>query len=76
MGQRMSLGETPESLTAVVTGAGKGIGLELVRPLADEGFDIVLTARTQQAVDKGLGELTERGRVEARILEIADAHSI
>ncbi|CAN6446038.1 unnamed protein product [Victoria cruziana] len=33
---------------AVVTGAGKGLGLEICRQLADRGLTVVMTARTPQ----------------------------
>lgn len=33
---------------AVVTGAGRGLGLEICRQLADKGLTVVMTARTPQ----------------------------
>lgn len=36
---------------ALVTGASGGIGLELARLIASEGWDVVLTARTEEALE-------------------------
>ena len=43
---------------ALVTGASNGIGLELARVLAREGWDLVVTARKQEALDRLASELS------------------
>ena len=45
--------------TAVVTGASRGIGLAVVRALAEGGAQVVAGARTSSA---GLDELARTGR--------------
>ena len=39
--------------TALVTGANRGIGLEISRQLARKGFHVFLTARSREAGAKG-----------------------
>ena len=63
--------------TALVTGANRGIGLEVCRQLAAGGLNVVLTARDPDAGRKardGLGALAERVRVEE--LDVTDAASV
>ncbi len=45
------------TLTAVVTGANRGIGFEIVRQLAQRGVHVVLTARDEQAAAKAAATL-------------------
>jgi NAD(P)-dependent dehydrogenase (short-subunit alcohol dehydrogenase family) len=56
--------------TAVVTGGSKGIGLAVVRALADGGATVFAGARTSSA---GLDELARAGQVHAIEVDLADA---
>jgi short-subunit dehydrogenase len=47
---------------AVVTGASTGIGLELARVLAAEGFDLLVTAEDEE-LDAAAANLREQGRM-------------
>lgn len=46
-----------EGRTAIVTGASRGIGLAIARRLVDEGAQVVLTARKQEALDEAVATL-------------------
>ncbi len=60
----MDLGLTGK--VAVVTGASKGIGLGIARAFAREGANVVLTARTQAAVEAAAAEIGREFGVKAR----------
>jgi uncharacterized protein len=48
-------------MTALITGASSGIGLELARICAEDGDDVVLVARSGDALERLAGELRPRG---------------
>ncbi len=62
---------------ALVTGANKGIGLEIVQQLAKAGFRVFLTARDRQRGEEASKKLQQEGlHVEFLQLDVADAASI
>ena len=48
--------------TAMVTGAGRGIGREIALVLAEAGADIVVTARTESEIEALAADIRELGR--------------
>jgi NAD(P)-dependent dehydrogenase (short-subunit alcohol dehydrogenase family) len=66
---------------ALVTGATRGIGLALARALATERCDLVLTARSQSALDRVAANLSRartggRIRILAHPCDVRDPHSV
>lgn len=63
---------------AVVTGANKGIGLEIVQNLASLGVTVVLTARNETRGGDATTKLQEMGlsNVIFHQLDVLDTHSI
>ncbi len=61
---------------ALVTGANRGIGLEVCRQLASRGFAVLLTARDAAKAEFAARELGKLGTVEPLFLDVADAQSI
>lgn len=62
---------------ALVTGANKGIGLEIVQQLAKAGFRVLLTARDRQRGEETSRKLQQDGlRVEFLQLDVTDETSI
>ena len=60
--------------TALITGASGGIGLELARAAAADGFDVVLLARSRERLEALGRELRAAHGVEVRVLaaDLAD----
>jgi uncharacterized protein len=52
-----------EGQTVLVTGASMGIGLELARCFADGGYDLILTARSAELLEKLAEELAAKYNV-------------
>ncbi|GAA1712767.1 SDR family oxidoreductase [Fodinicola feengrottensis] len=65
------MAETP---VALVTGANRGIGLEVVRQLADRGYAVVLGSRDLAKGEAAAKEFGER--VQACQLDVADSASV
>jgi NAD(P)-dependent dehydrogenase (short-subunit alcohol dehydrogenase family) len=62
---------------ALVTGAYRGIGLEVSRQLARRGFTVVLTARDVRKAEAAADELKGQGlEVVAAALDVSDARSV
>jgi NAD(P)-dependent dehydrogenase (short-subunit alcohol dehydrogenase family) len=64
----------PYKKIALVTGANKGIGFEIVRQLAKRDFHVVLAARNRDASERALSKL--RGSVGFQALDVSDDASI
>ncbi len=63
--------------TAVVTGAGQGIGLACAEALSEAGAAVVLTDISEERCENGRLALEARGRrVETRVLDVTDSASV
>jgi len=66
-----------DARVALVTGANRGIGLEVCRQLADRGLRVILTGRDGKSAETAAAELRERKLdVTAMPLDVADTASI
>jgi NAD(P)-dependent dehydrogenase (short-subunit alcohol dehydrogenase family) len=65
-----------EQRIAVVTGASRGLGLETVRKLAENGLRVILTARSMAAVEQALDELGRTENFEGRVCDVSDRDSV
>lgn len=65
-----------EQRTALVTGANRGIGLEVCRQLAATGLRVILTARDGARADAAAATLADSGDVVAATLDVTDEHSV
>jgi NAD(P)-dependent dehydrogenase (short-subunit alcohol dehydrogenase family) len=61
---------------ALVTGANKGIGFEVVRQLARQGFRVFLGARNEKAGHAAAEKLRQEGDVVFLKIDVSDANSI
>jgi NAD(P)-dependent dehydrogenase (short-subunit alcohol dehydrogenase family) len=62
--------------TALVTGANKGIGFEVARQLARQGFQVFLGARNAKAGGAAAEKLSGEGEVIFLEIDVSDAESI
>src|SRR6266850_131365 len=66
-----------ENQTAVVTGAGRGIGRSIALKFASEGADIVCVSRTSENSDKVADEVRGLGRKAwALAVDVSDANAV
>ncbi|KAI3424530.1 uncharacterized protein J3R85_010644 [Psidium guajava] len=73
----MATAEKNSTRYAVVTGANKGIGLEICRQLASEGIKVILTARDEQRGLQAVENLKESGiSVIFHQLDVTDEDSV
>jgi NAD(P)-dependent dehydrogenase (short-subunit alcohol dehydrogenase family) len=63
--------------SALVTGASRGIGFEVARQLAKQGFSVILTARDRQRGEAATQALMDEGLdVSFALLDITDKNSL
>lgn len=60
----------------LVTGANRGIGLEVCRQLASRGHRVILTARDRSQADASVQALQPAGDVVPAVLDVTDPRSI
>lgn len=61
---------------ALVSGANKGIGKEIARGLAKQGFTVLLGARKQELGEAAAAELAKDGQVHFQQLNVTDVQSV
>ncbi|XP_072986175.1 (+)-neomenthol dehydrogenase-like [Typha latifolia] len=73
-----SIHETTQKRIAVVTGANKGIGLEICRQLSAKGVKVLLTARDVERGTAAVKKLLEEGASDVVFhqLDVADSASV
>ncbi len=71
---RASLGAWLSTRVALVTGANRGIGLEVCRQLAEQGYAVVLGSRDQARGEEAAAEL--KGDITVLQLDVADDKSV
>jgi NAD(P)-dependent dehydrogenase (short-subunit alcohol dehydrogenase family) len=66
-----------ETYVALVTGANRGIGVEVCRQLAGQGISVLLSGRDQDAIDQATQDLLTEGMlVEALHLDVTRADQV
>lgn len=63
--------------TALITGASNGIGYELAKLFARDGYNLVLVARSADKLNEVKGELEKRGGISVRVIakDLSDPNS-
>src|SRR3954471_24709007 len=63
---------------AIVTGASRGIGFAIAQALAEEGYDLTVTARKPEGIEKSAETLREKGNgnVEAVAANLAHEEAV
>lgn len=73
----MTTGEHATTTIALVTGASHGLGLEVVRQLAQRGMTVILTARSEERGKEATEQLAGEGlRVSFKPLDVTDDASV
>ncbi len=66
-----------EGMTAVVTGAGRGLGLGCARALAREGAEVFLVSRTRSELDAAVATIKgDGGKASALVCDVTDAAAV
>jgi len=78
---KLELAKTPsfrlDGKRALVTGAGRGIGLAAVSALADAGADVTLAARTSKEIEEAADAIRSRGqKAEPLTLDVRDIDAV
>lgn len=63
-------------LRALVTGGNRGLGFAIAQRLLDDGADVLIVARTADSVHSAVESLSERGRVEGVVADVATAEGL
>ena len=62
--------------TAVITGASRGIGLEIARKFADEGANLLISATNESLLNQVKDEIEKTGvDIESKLVDVSDSSS-